>query len=84
MISSTHILGFLMHPKGGCKRPRRDHSLICSHQEFEREKKDEVSGRGRGNMGCLLAWRGHGFLFPCLFTKELLDMRKAHLMRRAH
>jgi hypothetical protein len=84
MISSTHLLGFLMHPKGGRKRPRRGHSLICSLQEFEREQEDEVSGRGRGKLGCLLAWRAHGGLVPCLFTEELLHLRRVHLRRRAH
>jgi hypothetical protein len=84
MISSTQLLGFLMHPKGGRKRPRRGHSLICSLQGFEREKEDEVSDRGTVNIGSLIVWRAHGGLVPCLFTKELLDLRRAHLRRRAH
>ena len=84
MISAIDILGFLMHPKGGRKRRRRGHSLICSLLEFEREQEDEVSGRGRGNLGRLLAWRDHGGLVPCLFTEELLDLRRAHLRRRVH
>jgi hypothetical protein len=84
MISSTQLLGFLMHPKGGSKRPRRGHSLICSLQEFEREQEDEVSCRGRGKFGRLLAWRAHGGLVPCLFTKELPLLRRVHLVRRVH
>jgi hypothetical protein len=84
MISSTQFLGFLMHPKGGHKRPRRGHSLICSLLEFEREKEDEVLGIGRGNIGCLLAWRESTGLVPNLFSGELPVLRRAHLRRRAH
>jgi hypothetical protein len=64
MIPSTQFLGFLMHLKGGHNRPRRGHSLICSLQEFEREKEDEVSGIGRGYLGYLLAWREREGLVP--------------------
>ena len=78
MISSTHLLGFLMHPKGGRKRPRRGHSLICSLQEFEREKEDEVSGRCRGKLGHLLAWRAHGSLGPYYLMLIILAWRRAH------
>jgi hypothetical protein len=67
-----------MHPKGGRKRPRRGHSLICSLQEFEREKEDEVSGIGRGKLGRLLAWREPVGLEPSLFSGELLHLRRAH------
>ena len=84
MISTVQILGFLMHPKGRRKRPRRGHSLICSLQEFEREQEDEVSGIGRGKLGRLLAWRAHGGLVPSLFSGELPVLRRAHLRRRAH
>jgi hypothetical protein len=66
-----------MHPKGGRKRPRRGHSLICSLLEFEREKEDEVSGIGRGNLGCLLAWRESTGLVPSLFSGELPVLRRA-------
>jgi hypothetical protein len=37
MISSTHLLGFLMLPKGGRKGQRRAHSLFCSLEEKEQE-----------------------------------------------
>jgi hypothetical protein len=84
MISSTQLLGFLMHPKGGCKGQRRSHSLIFSLQEFEREQEDEVSGIGRGKLGRLLAWRAHGGLVPSLFIEELAVLRRAHLRRRVH
>jgi hypothetical protein len=67
-----------MHPKGGRKRPRRGHSLICSLQEFEREQEDEVSGKGRGKLGFLLAWRAHGCLVRSLFSGELPILRRAH------
>jgi hypothetical protein len=79
MISSTQFLGFLMHPKGGRKRPRKDHSLICSLLEFEREQDDEVSSIGRGKLGSLLAWRESAGLVPSLFSGELPVLR-----RRAH
>ena len=54
----------------------RGHSLICSLQEFEREK--DVSGIGRGKLGHLLAWRAHGGLVPSLFSGELPVLRRAH------
>jgi hypothetical protein len=73
-----------MLPKGGRKRPRRGHSLICSLLEFEREQEDEVSGIGRGKLGCLLAWREPASLVPSLFSGELLHLRREHLRRRAH
>jgi hypothetical protein len=44
MISSVHILGFLMEVQEGRKGQRRAHSLICSLGEFEREHEDEVGG----------------------------------------
>jgi len=84
MISSTQLLGFLMHPKRGRKRPSRGHSLICSLLEFEREQDDEVSGIGRVKLGCLLAWREPSGLVPNLFSEELLLLRRAHLRRRVH
>jgi len=67
-----------MHPKGGCKRPRTGHSLICSLLEFEGEQEDEVSGIERGNIGSLLAWRGSTGLVSSLFSGELLHMRRVH------
>jgi hypothetical protein len=73
-----------MHPKGGRKRPRRGHSLICSLLEFEREQEDEVSGIGRGKLGRLLAWRESTDLVPSLFSGELPVLRRAYLRRRAH
>jgi hypothetical protein len=84
MISSTQYLGFLMHPKGGRKRPRRGLSLICSLLEFEREQEDEVSGIGRGKLGRLLAWRESTGLVLSVFSGELPVLRRAHLGRRAH
>ena len=77
MISYTQLLGFLMHPKGGCKG-QRSHSLISSLGEIQREQEDEVSGIGRGKLGRLLAWRAHGGLVPSLFSGELLVLRRAH------
>ena len=44
MISTVHILGFLMEVQEGHKGKRRAHSLICSLGEFEREHEDEVGG----------------------------------------
>jgi hypothetical protein len=44
MISSVHILGFLMEVQDVRKGQRRDNSLICSLGEFEREHEDEVGG----------------------------------------
>jgi hypothetical protein len=57
-----------MHPKGGCKRLRRGHSLIFSLLEFEREQEDKVLGIGRRNIGILLAWRESTGLVPSLFS----------------
>ena len=73
-----------MHPKGGRKRPRRGHSLICSLLEFEREQEDEVSGIERGKFGCLLAWRESVGLVPSLFSGELPVLRRAHLRMVHH
>jgi hypothetical protein len=73
-----------MHSKGGRKRPRRGHSLICSLLEFEREQEDEVSSIGRGNIGRLLSWRESTGLVPSLFSGDFPVLRKAHLRRRAH
>jgi hypothetical protein len=49
-----------------------------------REKEDEVLGIGKGKLGHLLAWRAQGGLVPCLLTKELPYLRRAHLRRRVH
>jgi hypothetical protein len=84
MISSTQYLGFLTHPKGGRKRPRRGHSLIFSLLEFKREQEDKVSGIGRGNLGILLAWRESTGLVPSLFSGELPVLTRVHLRRRLH
>jgi hypothetical protein len=84
MIASTQYLGFLMHPKGGLKRRRRGHSLICSLLGFQREKEDDVLGIGRGNIGILLSWRESADLVPSLFSGELPVLRRSHLRRRAH
>jgi hypothetical protein len=37
MISSTHLLGFLMEVQEGRKGQGEAHSLLCSLGEFERE-----------------------------------------------
>jgi hypothetical protein len=44
MISTVHILGFLMEVQEGRKGQRRAHSLICSLGKFEREHEDEIGG----------------------------------------
>jgi hypothetical protein len=46
MISSTHLLGFLMLPKGGRKGQRRAHSLVCSPKELGEGQEDEDGSKG--------------------------------------
>jgi hypothetical protein len=58
------------------------HSLICSLREIQREQEDEVSSIGKGNIGCLLAWRAHGILVPSLFIEELLVLRRAQKTKK--
>jgi hypothetical protein len=43
MISTVHILGFLMEVQEGRKGQGGAHSLTCSLGEFEREHEHEVS-----------------------------------------
>jgi hypothetical protein len=44
MISTVHILGFLMEVQEGRKGKMIAHSLICSLVKFERENEDDIGG----------------------------------------
>jgi hypothetical protein len=54
MISSTQFLGFLMHPKGGRKRPRRGHSLIFHSKSLRESKRMRFQAEGEESLGASL------------------------------
>jgi hypothetical protein len=51
MISSIHLLGFLMEVQEGCIGQREARSLLCSLGEFERSIEERMEAMVEGSLG---------------------------------